>query len=84
MDLWNWDIRFEEGLLDSIEDVSLLEDDELAYYAGVLAEDFLSWIDEYGIDYDQSSWTSAEEFQAWIVEECLNFMTRWRDNAKKA
>ena len=49
----------------------------------MLAEDFERYIDEYGIDYDQGGKDTAEEFSAWIKEECLKFMTKWRANVRE-
>ncbi len=81
-DLWNRDIRFEEMSFDDIAEAAFSDGDELANYAAVLADDFLRWIDEYGMDYDEQSWPSHEEFVAWIGEQCLDFMTKWRSRVK--
>lgn len=83
MDLWNWDIHFEELSFDDLTEVAFADGDELAHYAGVLADDFLRWIDEHGMDYNEQDWPSHEEFAAWIRDECLDFMTKWRANVKK-
>jgi hypothetical protein len=49
----------------------------------VLAEDFLRWIDEYGMDYDQEGCSSPDEFAAWIGQHCLDLMTKWRASVKR-
>lgn len=82
MDLWDWDIHFEESSFDDIEDAAFADDDELIQNAESLAIDFLQWIDEYGIDYDQQGWSSPEDFSEWIGQQCLDFMKKWRANVE--
>lgn len=81
-DLWNWDIRFEDLSFDDVVEAAFSDGDELAHYAAALADDFLRWIDEYEMDYDEQSWPSHEEFVAWVGEQCLEFMTKWRSRVK--
>lgn len=82
-DLWDWDIHFEELSFDDINEVAFSDNDELENHASVLADDFLRWIDEYGMDYNEQDWPSPEEFVAWVRQECLDFMTKWRVNVKQ-
>jgi hypothetical protein len=82
-DLWNWDIRFEDSSFDDIVEAAFADEGDLAWYADALAEDFQRWIDEYGMDYNQQSWGSDEEFSDWIGEQCLEFMRKWRANVRK-
>ncbi len=83
MDLWNWDIHFEELSFDDLTEVAFEDGDELAHYAGVLADDFLRWINEYDMDYGEERSSSPKIFAACIKEECLDFMTKWRANVRK-
>ncbi len=82
MDLWDWDIHFEETSFDDITDVAFADEEELCQYAENLAKDFLQWIDEYAMDYNQEGWSSDEEFSEWIGERCLEFMRKWRANVR--
>lgn len=84
MDLWDWDIHFENESFADIVDPAFLDDEGLAQHAEALADDFLRWIDEFGMAYNQQGWSSPDEFADWIGHQCLDFMKRWRDNAKKA
>jgi hypothetical protein len=81
-DLWDWDIHFEETSFGDIKDAAFADDEELGQYAENLAEDFLQWIDEYAMDYNQEGWSSDEEFSEWIGERCLEFMRKWRANVR--
>lgn len=83
LDLWNWDIHFEDESFDDFSNVAFSDNDELAEYAETLAQDFLHWIDEYGMDYNQQSWQSPDEFSEWIRQQSLEFLTKWRANVKK-
>lgn len=80
-DLWNWGIRFEELSFDNLTEAAFADEDELAAYARDLADDFLRWIDEYGMDFGQQDW-SPREFAAQIKQESLDFMTCWRARVK--
>ena len=82
-DLWNWDIRFEEESFGDIEDAAFSDDDQLKAFAENLADDFLGWIDKWGMDYNQEGWNSDEAFEEWIRDECMDFMRRWRANVKR-
>lgn len=80
-DLWNWDIHFEnETFIDLTKD-EFENDETVTQYAKSLAEDFLGWIDEYDMDYNQQDMT-PEEFEAWIQQESFTFMQKWRQNVK--
>lgn len=81
-DLWDWDIRFEELSFDDLAEAAFADEDALAAYARGLANDFLRWIDEYGMDYSQQDWF-PREFAVQIKQECLDFMTCWRANVRK-
>jgi hypothetical protein len=83
IDLWDWDIHFEDETFDDIKSAAFCTDDEIESYAATLADDFEGWIDEYGMDYNQPGWDSHEQFSAWIKEECLNFMKQWRANVRQ-
>ena len=83
LDLWNWDIHFEDESFDDISNVAFSNNDELAEYANILAEDFLRWIDEYEMDYNQQGWQSPDEFTDWIRQQSLDFLIKWRANVKK-
>lgn len=82
MDLWDWDIHFEETSFDDITEAAFADDEELAQYADGLANDFQRWIDEYDMDYDQQN-GEEDEFSEWIGEKCLEFMRKWRANVRK-
>ncbi len=81
MDLWDWDIHFEETF-DDITEVAFSEGDELAQHADALADNFIGWIDEYGMDYNQED-STPEEFSESIKKQCLDFMTKWRAAVRK-
>jgi hypothetical protein len=84
LDLWDWDIYFEDESFDDLSKVAFSDNEELAEYANTLAQDFLRWIDEYGMDYNQQSGQSPDEFSAWIEQQSLDFLTKWRANVKEA
>ncbi len=44
-----------------------------------LAEDILQWIDEYDMDHDQYK-LGEGDFEAWVLEQCKNFVQTWRAN----
>lgn len=77
MDLWDWDIHFEEITFDDLVEVVTGSEDYAIEQAKLLAEDFLRWIDEYGMDYDQENWPEGK-FEDWIKEECIAFIKDWR------
>lgn len=81
-DLWDWDIRFEQESFDDIEDAAFCSDDELEHFAELLADDFERWADEYGMDYDQSSFESPEDFSKYVKQQCVQFMEEWQKNVK--
>ncbi len=47
-----------------------------------LAEDILQWIDEYDMDHDQYK-LGEGDFEAWVLEQCKNFVQTWRANIVK-
>lgn len=83
LDLWDWDIRFEDQSFDDLESAAFATNEELLVHADSLSDDFLRWIDEYAMDYNQSGWDSDEEFEGWIRQQCLDFMKRWRENVRR-
>jgi len=84
-DLWDWDIDFEDRTFeDNYFDVALGAEEYALAQAKFLKEDFLEWIDEYGIDYDQTQWDEEKEFDNWIYDECVKFIKGWRLNIAKA
>lgn len=83
LDLWGWDIRFEDVSFDGLEEAAFSDGDEQAAHAENLADNFLQWIDQYGIDYNQTGWDSDEDFEAWIRQQCLDFMKKWRENVRR-
>lgn len=82
-DLLDWDIDIVDELFDDIERAAFCAEDEIKNYADTLLEGFERYIDEYDIDYNQTGWDTPEAFSAWLKEDCLNFMTRWRANVRK-
>jgi hypothetical protein len=84
LDLWNWDIHFEDESFDDISSVVFSDDDdELAKFADILTEDILRWIDENKMDYNQHGWQSPDEFSSWIRQQVFDVLTKWRENVKK-
>lgn len=82
LDLWDWDIRFEDTF-DGLEDAAFAEGDEQVAVADSLADDFLQWIDQYDMDYDQTGWDSDDDFEKWIRQQCRDFMKEWRENVRR-
>lgn len=83
-DLWDWDIRFEDKTFnDSYFDVALGAEQYAIEQAKLLKDDFLEWIDECQMDYDQHRWENQEEFEDWIHSECVRFIKIWRSNIAK-
>lgn len=83
IDLWDWDIHFEEITFD--DDLILIAtgpEDYAIEQAKLLAEDFLRWIDEYDMDYDQENWPEGK-FEDWIEEGCIAFIKDWRLRVSK-
>ena len=80
VNLWDWDIRFEEILGDDWYFESVFgTTTSLEQCADLLAEFFLKMVDEYGMDYDQQNY-GLEEFEQWIGEEVRTFISKWRKN----
>jgi hypothetical protein len=50
-----------------------LDGDELLQHAAFLADDFLRWIDDFAMDYNQNEWEPAE-FEEYVKEQCTDFM----------
>lgn len=79
MDLWGWDVHFEDLLEDDwyfaavFGDVSGIES-----CAEQLAEFFIAKCDEYDLDYGQ--WHRQEEFASEILELATTFLQDWRRN----
>ena len=77
IDLWDWDVHFEDYLSDDWYFEAVFGDE-----AGVdpcseeLAEFFLEKCDEYGIDYNQTD--DDPEFEELILTEAKKFIMGWR------
>ncbi len=81
MDLWDWDIHFEEESFPDLAEALFADEGQLLEYAGYLTEDFLRWIEKFDMDYNQHGWEPGE-FEKWIAEECLLFMRKWQENVR--
>lgn len=80
-DLWNSDIHFEDyTFADSFFDIALGPEDVALMEASALKEDFLRWVQEYDMDYAQEQWDSTEEFEGWVLDQCVLFIRKWRSN----
>jgi len=81
-DLWDWDIRFEQESFGDIEEAAFCDEELFESFAEQLADDFERWCDEYDLDYNQNEFDQLEDFSAFVKEECLKFMKRWRANVR--
>lgn len=82
-DMWDWDIHFEDTTFeDSYFDIALGREDYALSEAENLKEDILGWIDEYGMDYAQEQYSDGQ-FEEWILEQCREFIIKWRLNILK-
>jgi hypothetical protein len=72
-DLWCWDIRTEDESFSDLAEIAFLDGDELLQHAAFLADDFLRWIDDFAMDYNQNEWEPAE-FEEYVKEQCTDFM----------
>lgn len=76
VDLWEWDIHFEDDLDNGWYFETVFGEPESAQAcAEQLAEFFLEKVDEYAMDYDQNA---NDDFEAMILDEALKFVTSWR------
>ncbi len=77
VDLWKWDIHFENDLEDDWYFETVFGEAASAQAcAEQLAEFFLQKVDEYAMDYDQDA--TSNDFKAMVREEALKFVTSWR------
>ena len=79
VDLWDWDIHFEDHLseewyFDSVFGSST----SLGQSVDELVDFFLEKVDEYDMDYDQQN--DPESFKQLVREEALSLITCWREN----
>ena len=79
LDLWDWDIRFEDDLEDDwYFGAAFGSAATVDFYAETLADFFLENVEQYGMDYDQHG-DSSEIFEATIRKESAQFITSWRE-----
>lgn len=82
-DMWDWDIHFEEKTFEETYfDVALGQEEYALTQAEYLKDDLMQWIDEMGMDYAQEEF-SGDEFEKWVLEQCLQFVQKWRENIVK-
>jgi len=80
VDLWDWDIHFEDALEDDWYFEAIFGEAESAQTcAEELAIFFLGKVDEYGMDYNQDAFES-NDFEVFIHEKALKFVTSWRQS----
>ncbi len=78
LDLWDWDLHFEEDLEnDWFFEAAFGPDSSAEDCAETLADYFLEKAAEYAMDYDQCS---SDDFDALVQEEALQFINSWRNN----
>jgi hypothetical protein len=81
LDLWDWDIHFEDDLgIDWLYEAVFGDQASLDTSAEQLAEFFLEKVDEYDMDYNQTQSDEDFDFAAWVREEALTFIKHWREN----
>ena len=79
VDLWDWDVHFEEYLSDDwYFEAAFGETDTLDVCAEELGDFFLEKVEEYGLDYDQ--YPDYNGFESWISEKSIEFIRSWREN----
>ncbi len=77
IDLWDWDVHFEECLSDDWYFGAVFGDEaSVCSSAEELAEFFLEKCDEYGMDYNQTD--DYPEFEDLIRREAKGFIKNWR------
>lgn len=80
LSLWDYDLHFEDTTFeDTYFDVTLGPEYLALAQSVTLQEDFLNWNIEYNMGYDQADWEEGE-FDKWVLEECKNFIKKWRLN----
>ena len=78
IDLWNYDLRFEEDLEDEWFFESAFGDaGSEDFCVQELCDYFLEKNEEYGIFYNE--FDSHDEFCSWIEDETLDFIRKWRE-----
>lgn len=81
LDLWDWDIHFEDDLGDDwLYEAVFGDQASLDASAEQLAEFFLEKVDEYGMDYNQTQSDEDFDFATWVREEAVTFIKHWREN----
>ncbi|MGH7146939.1 MAG: hypothetical protein ACREIJ_03455 [Nitrospiraceae bacterium] len=79
LDLWDWDIHFEDELGDDWYFEAVFGAQSSADSCSEdLANLFLEKCEEYGMDYKQQE--DLEAFKALVREEAVKFVTGWRKN----
>lgn len=82
--LWDWDIRFENHSFEDMLELTFTADEDYVNQETVsLFEDFLSWIDEMGMDFAQDQYSDGE-FEEMIRDACSSFIKQWRKNVAGA
>jgi len=79
VDLWNWDVHFEDYLdNDWFFEAAFGGIETLNGCAEELADSFLEKVDEFDMDYDQ--YPEYDIFQSKVREESRKFIAGWRNN----
>jgi hypothetical protein len=82
IDLWDWDIRFEELLEDDwYFEAAFGTPDTVDECATELADLFLEQVDKWGIDYNQ--YEDPDGFEEMVSEEARKFVRSWREDIFK-
>ena len=80
MDMWGWDLHFEDHTFDDCFFEVAFGSEELALEQALyLKDDVLKWIDEYEMDYAQESYKENDS-EKWVYDECVKFIKEWRAN----
>lgn len=82
VDLWGWDIHFEDMLSDDWYFESVFgTPSSVDSCALELADFFLEKVDEFGMDYNQHE--DPLSFETLVKENAIKFITDWRKNIFK-
>jgi hypothetical protein len=79
IDLWDWDVHFEDYLSEDWYFEAVFGDDKsIDYCAENLAEFFLEQVVKFDLDYDQFG--NEDFFEELVLEESKKFIVEWREN----
>lgn len=79
IDLWDWDIRFEDLLEDDwYFEAAFGTPDTVDECAEELTNFFLEQVDQWGIDYNQ--YEDPDGFEEMVSDEARKFIRSWREN----